>query len=530
MYLTYIRLQNTAYTEVMDVTCKPWALAIKIPIKGEALSLDLLFNSYLIPFQYFTTFCARWISIIMDEELSDDSRPRESDKNPSPVLPFTLDLLSSWATTIRKRITVQKSPESENIAPVECTEVLSPMFGSFNIVIPLRYSDGTQWAVRIPQDVSSDNSDESAVQAFVSEALTMRLLKRETTIPVPSIHEYDASFDNALQHPFMLMDFIDGRLLPQVWFDSSIPKETLETRRLRTLDDLADAMVQLEKFTFSQCGSPVFDPQGHVSGIGSVRTLDIAATLAADSIDPNLTCDLGPFNDPRSYFLSVLNRRDSPPNNFGRGVYCLLRLFIEWLSTLDGYDSQRFVLCHPDLDSQNIFVNQEGNICGIIDWERVAVVPECLGNLSYPAFLARDWDPTAYAYDPEGTTDVNELDNSPEELMALRSAYQESITRALLQNKVLSGSSVSESPRWTRRSLAIRNLKIAADNLLSTHGIVEKVFGKIQDFLSKQQKSVDMKDRSLYDIACDLADGNMNDEVLSLLKEGFLGLCETGLG
>lgn len=50
-----------------------------------------------------------------------------------------------------------------------------------------------------------------------------------------------------------------------------------------------------------------------------------------------------------------------------------------------------FVLCHPDLDLQNIFVNDEGEVIGIIDWDHLKTKRCQQGWISMPWFLKRDW-------------------------------------------------------------------------------------------------------------------------------------------
>jgi aminoglycoside phosphotransferase (APT) family kinase protein len=71
----------------------------------------------------------------------------------------------------------------------------------------------------------------------------MQLLKRETTIPVPEVYSFDASFDNPIDCPFILMEFVAGIPLRDCWFDKGASKALVAERRARTLQDLAVAMV-----------------------------------------------------------------------------------------------------------------------------------------------------------------------------------------------------------------------------------------------------------------------------------------------
>ncbi|KAJ8122096.1 hypothetical protein O1611_g9932 [Lasiodiplodia mahajangana] len=276
-------------------------------------------------------------------------------------------------------------------------------------------------------------------------------------------------------------------------------------------------MVQLGKFKFPQGGSPKFDSSGRLSDVGPLRILDIAASLIAQGSESgsDVWHHLGPFTDATSYVLALFDCRDPPPDRFSIGVYKLLRLFIGWLSELEGYDDGQFVLTHPDLDMQNILVTEEGNICGIIDWEGVAVVPTCVGNLCYPSFLIRDWDPTVYDYDLSGATE-NEIENSPEELQRFRSAYCDMIGKLL----------GTEHPKATKMSLVIENLKIAADNPISTHGIVERVFEEMER-VAEKSIGADKEELYLYEVACDLESGCLDESTVAILKNRFLHLCNS---
>jgi hypothetical protein len=59
---------------------------------------------------------------------------------------------------------------------------------------------------------------------------------------------------------------------------------------------------------------------------------------------------------------------------------------------LNNEEEETFVLRHPDLDLQNILVDDAGNVTGIIDWGNCLTVPRCIGYASLPDFLRRDWD------------------------------------------------------------------------------------------------------------------------------------------
>ena len=55
-------------------------------------------------------------------------------------------------------------------------------------------------------------------------------------------------------------------------------------------------------------------------------------------------------------------------------MLAVLQLFLSALTdrTLDG---PPFVLSHPDFGSQNVLVDDDGTITGIIDWDNVDICP-----------------------------------------------------------------------------------------------------------------------------------------------------------
>ncbi|KAF1939010.1 hypothetical protein EJ02DRAFT_436698 [Clathrospora elynae] len=54
-------------------------------------------------------------------------------------------------------------------------------------------------------------------------------------------------------------------------------------------------------------------------------------------------------------------------------------------------EEETFVLRHTDFDLQNILVDKDGNVAGIIDWDNCLAVPRYIGYASLPDLLRRDW-------------------------------------------------------------------------------------------------------------------------------------------
>ena len=119
--------------------------------------------------------------------------------------------------------------------------------------------------------------------------------------------------------------------------------------------------------------------------------IDESAMLQRGIDDPDestIYCELGPFNDPKAFLLCNLDRRESPPDAYSRGIYKLLRLFIDWIPLDVGFGPKTpgFVLSHRDLDIQNVIVTADGTLVGLIDSEGGATVPRAIGNERYPSW------------------------------------------------------------------------------------------------------------------------------------------------
>lgn len=320
---------------------------------------------------------------------------------------INLDHLASMASTIRSRL--ESTPEGAETKESKstllnltlCTVSSTPLFGAYHILFPLEFADGVRWILKVPATGYPGGFDSKAVRALNSEAMTMRLLKQDTEIPVPEVFSFDATFDNEVQCPFILMEFIRGIPLYDCWFDRSCSEDVLEQRRKRALRGVAEAMLQLNKYTFNQGGAPVFDQDGNLE-IGPLRSVDIPAMLDRlrndEDDESTIFCELGPFKDQNSFLVSMLNRFKRPSDAHDQGLNKLLRLFIEWIPCEHSAGAQVFVLSHPDLDIQNVIVSEEGEVCGLIDWDGIAAVPRCIGNERYPSWLTRDWDPMKYSF------------------------------------------------------------------------------------------------------------------------------------
>jgi hypothetical protein len=167
----------------------------------------------------------------------------------------------------------------------------------------------------------------------------------------------------------------------------------------------------------------------------------------------------GPFDNAHSFLSFLLSTRrriaDSP-------MLAVLQLFLSALpdNTLDG---PPFVLCHPDFDSQNVLVDEDGVITGIIDWDNVYIGPRQGAAAAYPSWLTVDWDPLYHGWSKKASSEVNAAYDSPAELAKCRKAYLDAIHLA----------SAGKLTGITRNSHVWTTLSIAICNGIATSGIVD---------------------------------------------------------
>ena len=383
-----------------------------------------------------------------------------------PLLSISHRELINLASNLRNRISPKTQAQS-----IDCRFV-TRLNGSYNLVHILEFSDHVKYVIRVPVTGWGDRFDETAKSSLKSEALTMRFIRKETTIPVPDVYAFDTTNLNEIGAPYILMSFIPGFTVSSMWFDKSGPTP-LEDRRQRVLNSVAEAMAQLERFQFDKIGSLQFNGDLTSDGItiGPCYIWDEETGDNEDDEEKMAVKQLEPFNTSKSYLQYFLDNEVSPKHfrPLAHGCKKLLASMIRYLpsSTSDqctGSESETFVLSIPDYDSQNIMIDERGNLTGIIDWDHVQSLPRFLGYSSFPGWITRDWDPLMYHYPRIETED------SPEELEQYRQQYCHKMNQ-LLQGK--------NDARFTMKSHIYEAVAIAIMNRDNRLYIMQILVGRL---------------------------------------------------
>lgn len=440
-------------------------------------------------------------------ELSERDRPivsieisaKERTTFASILAMMNLDNVSKFASAVRQ---VGHHSTANNVTGtvasnsfVGCKVNPTPTSGSYNIVFALDFSDGISWILKIPANGHGQRFDDLASKSLVAEARTMLMIKNTTTIPVPMVYAFDASLDNELRVPFILMERIDGAPLYQGWFnEDGHPKAQVESFRARALQSLASAMVQLNHFMLDSGGSIVFDSDDRAIGVGGAKVVDANTMWYCRDDNPDdvdIFCEKGPFTNPKTALLFMLDRRLSQPTDskYLKGIYVLLRMLIEWAYERKTH-GPRFVLSHTDLNFQNILVTKDGTLRGLIDWDGVAAVPREVGAAQLPIWLMHDWIESQYDYNIEERKPRAEAgydESSPDELSCYRAMYAQFVEQEVKCNTkesgylTLHGTTPKEEADVTRRSLVMRNLEIATNSPMVASDIVHHMLASIVD-------------------------------------------------
>ena len=421
------------------------------------------------------------------EDIS-SQKSREMDQFTAVLAQLNHENIASLVSSIR-----QDNETRDNADPLapplaqwhRCKVVSDPLHGSYNLAYHVRFEDGVDWLLKVPANGHHACFDHLAAETLKSEALTMKMIKQTTDVPIPKVHHFDTSYKNDIGCPYLLMDFLKGKPLWEGWFEEGCSRTTREQFRARSLQTIAAAMVQLSQFTLDRGGSLRFDCNGRPVDVAAARVpdwlaeQDIMQGLRAVG-DGLLYCEKGPISDPASAFLFMLSRRGvkNEDGSYVRGVQEIVRLFTEW--TLEKTEnvpdsSRRFVLAHPDFAVQNFLVEDDGTLCGIIDWDGVAAVPLSVGCLKYPDWLMSDWHPE-YNYCP-GV--AGQQENSRQELATYRTMYAQFVE--VFSTIACGSSQVGKSyADITRRSLIAGSLDTGAQDLKLTSGMLDTIFHQIE--------------------------------------------------
>jgi aminoglycoside phosphotransferase (APT) family kinase protein len=424
----------------------------------------------------------------------------------------TINTESIKSLASRTRNKRSKRPESgrgawpsENTHFDECTVIEPPNCGSFNLLYTLIFLDRVKWVLRIPSPGEDGNFTPESSRLLRSDAMTMEFLREHVSMPIPQIYDFDETINNEIGTPYILMQLAEGSPVSEQWFNESGPTP-LEARRQRILDTVGAAMSRLHSYWFEQIGSLDFESEGSppIFTMGPCNFLE-----EVDMENPNAVVfqKIGPFDTSRGYLESLLSFQPTPQDSFSLGTRHLLKMMIECMprSVPDKeHPAESFVLAHPDFDSQNVLVSEDGTLTALIDWDNVHTVPRSIGYSRYLAWITRDWDPIKYGYG----IPTCRPENSPAELDFYRRRYAD-VMKSL----------VPEGNDFASKSHLYEAVWIAASSWISTDTIVRKIFRSVFS-----EDTPDGDPLYLYETACALAEHRLEKGDEERIRKAFQDL------
>ncbi|KAM0415906.1 hypothetical protein ACHAPT_013117 [Fusarium lateritium] len=235
---------------------------------------------------------------------------------------------------------------------------------------------------------------------MLSEIATMKHIAKTTNIPVPEVFGYDCCLAaNPAGLPYMLMSCIEGNML------ADLGHEPDEHQRERLHRSILSIQFQLLKTSIDQIGRLTLDSSGNI---------DIGPLAAAFGFG-------GPFTLATDYFLSWANQgpKFKHYNMLTPDLQRATRSFPKRLEStipkLDKYAGPpgRYPIIHPDFQMQNILLNDEFEVVGVIDWEYAYSAPASVFAARANMFLQFNATKATLEWNDEGAkymVDIETID------------------------------------------------------------------------------------------------------------------------
>jgi aminoglycoside phosphotransferase len=271
--------------------------------------------------------------------------------------------------------------------------------GLYNEIHLLRFEDnGPDCIARLSRDPSHP------ADKLASEVATMKYVAQNTNIRVPEVYDWDSETQNDIKVPYILMEYLPGTHLYRVW-----DKLNIEQKR-SVLSQIVDVLSELWKCKFEKIGCIYKNSSNSArSGMTSTNILFCKTFQPFEKFRvgpivsplfyiegrndiPDVLNYTGPFGSNREWFCTLIRKEkqfftihgvqelikeedlnDTDAKKRVEELKKNLELLQSKLSKDNVFDDlidkPPFVLIHGDFDAQNMLVDDNNNIIGIIDWE-----------------------------------------------------------------------------------------------------------------------------------------------------------------
>ena len=237
---------------------------------------------------------------------------------------------------------------------------------------------------RIPRPgrIFANPNPEMLERQMKSLVVTTSVVRQRTCIPVPAVRGWSASDENEAGSAYMFFDYVSGRSLGDCFH--TLPPEKI----VNIIYEWALYTWELTRLQFPAMGCLGLSNEGDL-GVGKYMSCG-SVEEGRDTIRPIYR---GPWTSVTDYLFGISYLKKCAPqdeasyNRFSFGTY--LESLIPF-AVKQEWNKGPFVLCHDDLNVQNILVDPStGHITAILDWDYAAVKP-LQSLLAYPESLR--WD------------------------------------------------------------------------------------------------------------------------------------------
>jgi Ser/Thr protein kinase RdoA (MazF antagonist) len=270
--------------------------------------------------------------------------------------------------------------------------------GSLNKVYKVQCSNDKTYVMRVTLPVHPRFKTQC-------EVATIDFVSQHTDLPIAKVLKHDASFNNELGFEWMIQEYVPGESLEKAWQKTSMEQKEVLVRKIvaylaRLFENRFDRIGGLYQTNPSTLPPPLewnpammpllaiqaADPSYHLGEVISLQ-LFISDHLSHSG-------SRGPYASSRSWLaariqlyiedaLKVMTDTTLNADDYDRKAASaimnigmrLLMLLPKVFPSPEDEDMDSFIIHNHDLDIQNILVNTDGDLTGVIDWENIHTSP-----------------------------------------------------------------------------------------------------------------------------------------------------------
>ncbi|PVI03917.1 kinase-like protein [Periconia macrospinosa] len=268
------------------------------------------------------------------------------------------------------------------------------------------------------------------------EVTTLRWVQNNTHVPVPNVIGFDDDNDNEIGFEWILMEFVEGTSAYTKWRTMSMEQKITLTKQV--------ADFQAEFLGCGRLGSPFetigtlqIEEKSHEEESVQSSTIIRPGQLVShpffmgDHLHYNVP--RGPFRSTHDWLSAQLSiilieqaenlkkAEDEDDQEDAEDRLSVAQKLLNLLPTVfppKEEGSEPTCLCHSDLHLNNIFVDENGTITAVLDWECASALPLWYATM-VPKFLeggAREEEPQRDGYADESPDDKGQERNDTDSL------------------------------------------------------------------------------------------------------------------